>query len=66
MPNNGTISNLPNEAIIEGPGYIDKNGLTMTYTGKLPLGCAAICNASLSVQELAVEAAVHGDVNLSN
>jgi alpha-galactosidase len=29
--------------------------------GDLPLGCAAVCNASVSVQRLAVEAAVTGD-----
>jgi alpha-galactosidase len=29
--------------------------------GDPPLGCAAVCNASVSVQRLAVEAAVHGD-----
>ena len=29
--------------------------------GDLPLGCAAVCNASISVQRLGVEAAVHGD-----
>ena len=30
----------------------------------LPLGCAAVCSQSIWVQKLAVEAAVHGDVNL--
>ena len=32
--------------------------------GYLPLGCAAICNASISVQRLSVEAAVHADIRL--
>lgn len=32
--------------------------------GDLPLGCAAVCSQSIWVQKLAVEAAVHGDVNL--
>jgi alpha-galactosidase len=32
--------------------------------GDLPLGCAAICNASISVQRLSVEAAVSGNVDL--
>jgi alpha-galactosidase len=32
--------------------------------GDLPLGCAAVCNASISVQRLSVEAAVHGDIDL--
>ncbi|MGP4038435.1 alpha-glucosidase/alpha-galactosidase [Gracilibacillus sp. D59] len=59
--NNGIISNLPDDAIIEAPGYVDRNGINMPYVGDLPLGPAAVCNVSISVQRLAVEAAVHGD-----
>ncbi|MFD2658168.1 alpha-glucosidase/alpha-galactosidase [Gracilibacillus thailandensis] len=59
--NNGIISNLPVDAIIEAPGYVDRNGINMPYVGDLPLGPAAVCNVSISVQRLAVEAAVHGD-----
>ena len=62
--NNGCISNLPDDAIVEVPGYVDKNGISIPRVGDLPLGCAAICNASISAQRLAVEAAVHGDVTL--
>lgn len=59
--NNGVITNLPDDAIIEAPGYVDRNGVSMPLVGDLPLGCAAVCNASISVQRLGVEAAVHGD-----
>ena len=38
--------------------------MSIPKVGDLPLGCAAVCNASISVQRLAVEAAVSGDVNL--
>lgn len=62
--NNGVISNLPDDAIIEAPGYVDANGINMGLVGSLPLGCAAVCNVSISVQRLAVEAAVHGDIEL--
>jgi alpha-galactosidase len=62
--NNGIISNLPDDAIIEAPGYVDHNGINMPQVGELPMGCAAVCNASISVQRLAVEAAVHGDDTL--
>lgn len=62
--NNGIISNLPDDAVIEAPGYVDRNGINMPHVGDLPLGCAAVCNASISVQRLAVEAAVHGDDQL--
>lgn len=59
--NQGLITNLPSDAIVEVPGYVDRNGINMPVVGDLPLGCAAVCNASISVQRLAVEAAVHGD-----
>ena len=62
--NNGVIENLPDDAIIEAPGYVDRNGVSMPVVGKLPLGPAAVCNASVSVQRLAVEAAVNGDDKL--
>lgn len=64
VPNNGVITNLPSDCIIEAPGYVDRNGISMPMVGELPLGCAAVCNASISVQRLSVEAAVHSDVNL--
>ena len=59
--NNGCITNLPDDAIVEVPGYVDYNGVNIPQVGDLPLGCAAVCNASISVQRLAVEAAVKGD-----
>jgi alpha-galactosidase len=62
--NNGIIGNLPDDAIIEAPGYVDRNGINMPQVGDLPLGCAAVCSVSISVQRLAVEAAVHGDDKL--
>lgn len=62
--NDGCITNLPDDAIIETPGYVDRNGLSIPKVGDLPLACAAICNNSIQVQRLAVEAAVHGDVEL--
>jgi alpha-galactosidase len=52
---------LPDDAIIEAPGYADRNGISMPLVGDLPLGPAAVCNVSISVQRLAVEAAVSGD-----
>lgn len=62
--NNGTITNLPDDAVVEVPGYVDANGVNIPQVGDLPLGCAAVCNESVSVQRLAVEAAVNGDDQL--
>ena len=62
--NDGAVPNLPDDAVVEVPGYVDRNGINIPRVGELPLGCAAVCNASISVQRLAVEAAVQGDVDL--
>jgi len=62
--NNGTITNLPTECVVEVPCYVDGNGISVPKVGDLPLGCAAICSQSAWVQRLAVEAAVHADIML--
>jgi alpha-galactosidase len=62
--NTGLITNLPDDCVVEVPGYVDRNGVNMAVVGDLPLGCAAVCNVSINVQRLAVEAAVSGDVML--
>jgi len=62
--NHGCIPNLPDQAIVEVPGYVDRNGINTPRIGPLPLGCAAVCRASINVQELAVEAAVRADIDL--
>jgi alpha-galactosidase len=62
--NRGCITNLPADAIIEAPGYVDGNGLSIPIVGDLPAGCAAVCNSNISAQRLAVEAAVRGDDGL--
>ena len=62
--NHGCIPNLADDAIVEVPGYIDGNGVSIPYVGPLPPVCAAICSQSIWVQRLAVEAGVHGDVSL--
>lgn len=62
--NKGTISNLPPDCVIEAPGYVDRLGIHMLQTGDLPLGCAAVCSASIQVQRMAVQAAISGDDQL--
>ncbi len=62
--NNGAITNLPDECVVEVPCYVDYNGISVPKVGDLPLGCAAICSQSVWVQKLAVEAAINADINL--
>ena len=62
--NNGCIANLPDDAVVEVPGYVDRNGISIPRVGTLPLGCAAVCASSISVQRLGVAAACSGDDTL--
>ena len=62
--NGGIIRNLPEDCIVESPGYVDRFGLNMAEGIELPLAAAATCQASVDVQRIAVRAAITGDVTL--
>jgi alpha-galactosidase len=62
--NQGHITNLPDGCVIEIPGYVDANGINMPVFGDLPLACAATCSASVRVQQMGVEAAVKGNLQI--
>jgi alpha-galactosidase len=62
--NNGCIGNLPDDCIVEVPGYVDRNGISIPRVGDLPLACAATLSASVNVQRMSVIAAVNADATL--
>jgi len=62
--NGGIIANLPADAIVESPGYVDRFGLNMAAGITLPEACAATCIASINVQRMGVHAAISGDLDL--
>ncbi len=60
--NNHAIPNLPADCVVELPCFVDKLGVQVPQIeGGLPDGPAAICLSNISVQRLAVKAAVTGD-----
>ena len=59
--NDGYINNLPIGCCVEVPTYVDRLGLHPTVVGDLPRQCAALNMSNVSVQGLAVEAALTGD-----
>jgi len=61
----GYISNLPREACVEVPIYVDKSGLHPTHVGKLPSQLAAVNRSNVTLQMLAAEAAVTADAELA-
>jgi len=64
VKNQGLVTNLPEDAIVETLGFIDRSGLHMAAGITLPLACAATITTSISVQRMAVAAAVAGDLEL--
>lgn len=64
VKNGGIIKNLPEDCIIESPGFVDRFGINMVEGIELPLAAAATCQASVDVQRMAVQAALTGDVDL--
>jgi alpha-galactosidase len=64
VKNGGIITNLPDDCIIESPGFVDRFGINMVEGIELPAACAATCIASINVQRMSVQAAMTGDVNL--
>ncbi|MDD4774814.1 MAG: alpha-glucosidase/alpha-galactosidase, partial [Eubacteriales bacterium] len=59
--NNGMITNLPYDCCAEMTMFADGSGLHRTFVGELPPQCAALNMTNISVQELAVKAALSGD-----
>jgi len=62
--NGGIVTNLPEDCIIESPGFVDRFGINMVEGITLPLAAAATCNVSVSVQRMSVRAAQAGDLDL--
>ncbi len=58
--NNGLISNLPDEAVVEVPCLVDANGIQGCQVGALPEQLAALNRTHINVHLLTIKAAVTG------
>ncbi|MEN6335049.1 MAG: alpha-galactosidase [Phycisphaerales bacterium] len=63
--NDGYITNLPQGCCVEVPIFVDARGLHPVRIGDLPIQCAALNQSNVTVQQLAVEAALTGDPELA-
>ncbi|MFX0183710.1 MAG: hypothetical protein ACFE95_11560 [Candidatus Hodarchaeota archaeon] len=59
--NNGAISNLPNDAIVEVPAFVNSYGISGMKVGKLPEGIAALCQQEISIAKLITRSSIEGD-----
>ncbi|MBD3183391.1 alpha-galactosidase [Candidatus Poribacteria bacterium] len=64
VPNTNLITNLPEDACVEVPVYVDKGGFHPVHVGPLPPQLLALNHISVMVEEMAVEAAITGDPTL--
>lgn len=64
VPNKGLIDNLPQQACVEVPVYVDRGGLHPAHVGPLPPQCVTLNHVSVMVEEMSVEAAITGDPRL--
>lgn len=64
LPNDGYITNLPSDAIVEVPVVVSGNGINGLGMGELPGGIAALCINQINTQHLVVDAGVTGNKNL--
>ncbi|OEO33152.1 alpha-glucosidase/alpha-galactosidase [Devosia insulae DS-56] len=60
VPNRGLIENLPDDAVVEVPCHVDRNGIQPTRIGRIPDHLASIMQLSINVQRQTVAAAVTG------
>ncbi|NVN88307.1 MAG: alpha-glucosidase/alpha-galactosidase [Rhodopseudomonas sp.] len=65
VPNRGTIPNLPFDAAVEVPVMADAAGIHPISLGPLPDPIAKLLHIQVSVQQLAVEAAMHGSKEIA-
>ncbi len=56
--NYGLIDNLPDDACVEVPCLVDRNGVQGCAVGRLPEQCAALNRTNINVQLLTIEAAL--------
>lgn len=62
LPNHeNAIENLPNDACVEVPAFVDGTGIHPSSVGELPPQIAALDQRHTAVYELAVEGALEGD-----
>jgi alpha-galactosidase len=65
LPNDGWIDNLPADSVVEVPGLVEDGVPRGVRVGSMPEPVAALVRHELSIQDLAVEAALEGSRDLA-
>jgi alpha-galactosidase len=64
VPNTSLITNLPPDVCVEVPVFVDKAGFHPVHVGALPPQCVALTHLNVTIEEMAVEAALTGNPRL--
>jgi alpha-galactosidase len=64
VPNTKLVTNLPEDACVEVPVYVDKAGFHPLHVGALPPECAILTGVSSQIEEMAITASIAGDPTL--
>lgn len=59
--NNGSITNLPDDAIVEVPALVGATGLSGQKVGRMPEAIASLLNREVTVAKLITKASIEGD-----
>lgn len=62
VPNKGAVPFLPDDAVIEAKCLVNKTGMHPLHVSHIPKMCWGLISAVKNYEQLAVEAAVEGDV----
>jgi alpha-galactosidase len=61
VQNTGIITNLPMNACVEVPVWVDRSGFQPIYVGALPPETALLTQLSSGIEEMAIQASLAGD-----
>ena len=61
VPNRGAIGGLPDDLVVEVPGFVDRHGARPIASGALPSPVRGLVHALAEYQRLTADAAWHGD-----
>ena len=62
--NNGTISNLPEDAIVDVPAVVKGGRVRGVHVGELPMMAAELCRRQITIHEMIAKATHEGDEKL--
>jgi alpha-galactosidase len=64
VPNTNIVTNLPQNACVEVPVLVDRDGLHPIHVGALPAECALLTQLSSGIEEMAITGSLAGDPNM--